>query len=184
MTRQGRPIHFVLRYNDRLRGVDTYREHLTIIERHGSVWWGKFGLGSARSIILRAEAQLRASTPTFVFLVEGATFRYRARLVQIVGGGERQRYRPPTPHLIPSYYRDARLPLWFRLKDLEPVPRETLRSIVLYSNPAVPPDLTTSRGLVYVQVPSLVSTATSSGNCERSSTRSRALTANPGNHRP
>ena len=151
MERQKAPLHFLLRFNDVLRRVDSYAEHKGILDRHGSVWWGKFGAGAAQHVVEQARRQLRAGTATYVYLFQNRTIRFTARLAEIVGGGRARLYPPPTPSLVPRYYRTERLPLWFRLVALDVAAPGVLRSIALYDGPFLPPDLTTMRGLVYVR---------------------------------
>src|SRR5437899_1418715 len=78
-----RVLHFLLRYSDSLRRVDTYSAHKDIEERFGFVWWGKFGVGIAREPVEKARGQIQAGTPTYVYLATKKSILYRGRLLDI-----------------------------------------------------------------------------------------------------
>ena len=50
-----REIHFLVRYSDKLKGVDTIAEHRAVATVRGAVWFGKFGVGSAAMMINKAK---------------------------------------------------------------------------------------------------------------------------------
>ena len=61
-----RTLHFLMRYSDNLRGVDTIAEHMDLLKRKKSVWFGKFGLGMNTAVTSKRWrsflATMRAST--------------------------------------------------------------------------------------------------------------------------
>lgn len=149
-----RNLHFLLRYSDRLRQVDTLKAHQELAERYGAVWWGKFGLGVSADLIEHASRQLREQVPTFVYLLAGKKIRHRARLLEIFGGGVRVQLRPKDVNLIPAYYRNEVCSVWFRLNDFRALAEGESRHLMLFNEPYARPKLTGMRGLVYVTHPS------------------------------
>lgn len=149
-ARRARPLHFILRYSDALRGVDTYAAHKMIEERFGWVWWGKFGVGAARDIIAKAKRQIQADVLTYVFLGKNKSLMYRGRLLDILGGGRNGRYRPKELAKVPDYYRRESCAVWFKLTDLRPIPPGDRMRLALYHSPLLAPQLTGMRSLIYV----------------------------------
>lgn len=143
-------LHFVLRYSDLLRDVDTYATHKVIETHYGSVWWGKFGLGVSPTIVTKAKAQLKAAIPTYVYLATKRSIIYRGRLLEILGGGVRTPYRPKQLSLIPAYYRRESCTVWFRLTNLRTVSPDEKGRLVLYNSRSFAPELNGMRGLIYV----------------------------------
>jgi len=146
------PLHFILRYSDTLRRVDTYAEHKSIADRYGSVWWGKFGVGAALHMIQRARDQIKSGLPTYVFLLAQRSLAYRGKVLDILGGGGRSSCRPRETARIPAYYRKEECSLWFKLADLRPLISAEKRRLVLYHSPFLRPQLTGMKGLIYVTI--------------------------------
>ena len=150
-SRESTPaLHFILRYSDMLRGVDTYAEHKAIEQREGAVWWGKFGVGASLAIIAKAKQQLEDAIPTFVYLALNRNLAYRGQLVDIIGGGVQSKYRPKDRNRIPGYYRGESCAVWFKLKDLAPATPQDKKRLVLFHQPAAKPQLSGMKGLIYV----------------------------------
>jgi len=145
------PVHFLLRYSDSLRKVDTYHEHKLIEQKLGSVWWGKFGIGISERLVKQIKKQIKSGKPTYVYLATHRKIEYRARLLDILGGGLRGAYKPKERNLVPSYYRGEQCSLWFRLGDITPATEQDRSNLVLYNAPYMRPQLTGMRGLIYVR---------------------------------
>ncbi len=123
------PLHIVIRYSDRLLGVDTIARHKEVLRKHKQVWLGKIGRGLTTS---RFEAQLAAGIPTFVYLAKqgprGLQF-VRARLVKI------QRDEP-TEFLeaVPPYYFEyrivRRIGMWMLVKSIQAVDQDETQELI------------------------------------------------------
>lgn len=144
------PLHFILRYSDSLRDVDTYAAHKAIEARLGRVWWGKFGVGISRQYVDIVKEQIRSGKSTYVYLATKGRILYRARLLDIIGGGRRTHYRPAQLTAVPSYYRTESCTVWFKLCDLRRVPAADQQHLVLYNDRLFAPQLKGMRGLIYV----------------------------------
>ena len=132
-----RPLHFVFRYKPLYEGRDTYQEHLRVEQVHGEVWWGNFGVGSAKDIVDTAHEQLRTGIPTFVFLQSRTRILHRGDLIAICGGGQHAVRKAPEPDLVPPYYRNRRCSLWFKLRT-RPIEQPIRRQLYQYRSPALP----------------------------------------------
>ena len=146
------PLHFLLRFSDRLFGVDTYAEHKAVEARFGQVWWGKIGLGISRDVLRKAQEQISRGMPTYVYLATERRIRYRGRLLELLGGGIRSVVKPKDTSRIPKYYRRERCSVWFRLNGLRSIVAKELRHLVLYHDPHSIPQLGGMRGLIYVSM--------------------------------
>lgn len=144
-------LHLILRFNDRMRRVDTLGMHKTIEQRYGHVWWGKFGRGVAQMVLDKVKSQIDEKVPTYVYLYD--TIRrtmYRSRLLDILGGGNT--HPAPDPKKVPSYYAQERCPLWFKLTSVQLATAEEVNKLVLFNSPRRRPRFS-NRGLVYVKRP-------------------------------
>jgi hypothetical protein len=144
------PIHFILRYSDGLRNVDTFGEHNAIALQHGYVWWGKFGVGIARSYVELANSQIAAGIPTYVFLATMGKVSYQAELLGVLGGGARTKYRPKEQSRIPKYYRSEECTVWFKLARMGDVDVDDLRRLRQYNSPAFAPPINGMSSVLYV----------------------------------
>jgi len=150
-SKQSPPLlHFILRYSDSLRSVDTYSAHKAIEARFGHVWWGKFGVGIGQQYVHIARRQIRTGKTTYVYLATKGSILYRARVLDIIGGGRRTRYRPAQLTGVPSYYRKEACTVWFKLSDLHRVPAGDQQRLVLYNDRLFAPQPKGMRGLIYV----------------------------------
>ena len=144
------PLHFILRYSDGLRSVDTLAEHNAIAVEHGYVWWGKFGVGIARSYVELANRQIAAGITTQVFLAATRKILHQAELLEVLGGGSRTKYRPKERSRIPKYYRSEECTLWFKLTRMGEVDVDDLRRLRQYNAPSFAPPINGMSGLLYV----------------------------------
>ena len=150
LTPRRHRLHFLMRYSDKLFSVDTYAEHKAILDRYGSVWWGKMGVGVRSEIVAVATQQVAANVPTYVYLSNGGIIGHRGHAIEFIGGGAAARRRPKETHLVPSYYRKEFCSVWFRFDVLEPALAKQKRDLVLYNSPSEPPQMRGMRGLVYL----------------------------------
>jgi hypothetical protein len=148
----GPALHFLLRFADSLRGVDTLAEHRRLADQFGSVWWGKFGVGASAFVVDRALRQIRSGSRTLVFLWTALRVPFRADLLNIVGGGTRAAYPAPSFKRVPSYYRRDTCSLWFELSEFTKTSAAEIRDLRLINDPANRPQLTSMRGLIYVSL--------------------------------
>ena len=114
-------MHLVVRFSDSLcGGVDTIREHMSVIEQSGAVWFAKMGRPLAGHKIDLLSDQIRRGIPTFLFLVQKAGRDYvwaQATLCAI------SRSLPAREHaLTPPYYRDRKVnqaaSIWFKVSKI------------------------------------------------------------------
>ncbi|HEY2956449.1 MAG TPA: hypothetical protein VGK89_14515 [Candidatus Eisenbacteria bacterium] len=150
MKNQEPALHFILRFSDNLRGVDTFAEHKRLEEKFGNVWWGKFGVGVATRILDRARAQVKAMVPTYVYLAANRSIRFRGEVVDVLGGGGNGRYKPKDVSRIPQYYRGEGLAVWFKLKGLRRATAHDKDGLVLFNDKSSQPALNGMKGLIYV----------------------------------
>lgn len=130
--------------------VDTFSEHKDVEIAKGHVWWGKFGLGVSKRIVVLATQQIKKEIPTYVYLATRGAIRYYARLVEIRGGGARAKYPAPVQSSVPKYYRNEKCPVWLKLTYLREVPAGHLSRLQLFLHPGVRPTLRGTRGMIYV----------------------------------
>jgi hypothetical protein len=149
-ARTKRPLYFLMRYSDNIKGFNTIDEHLAVLAKHGEVWMGKFGVGSGVAIIAQANEQIAKGVDTYLYLASKARVRYRSRILEVIGGGFDSRSFPASRKLIPAYYRNDACSVWFRLADMIHVPQTDVAMLAVYSDPSVKPEMNSSRGLVYV----------------------------------
>lgn len=150
MAPKGRIIHFLMRYSDNLRRVDTFREHCELAEKYGSVWWGKFGVGIAQDKVDQALGQIESGIPTFLYLTTNRRTHAVAEIVNVLGGGSRTRYQPEPRNRIPTYYRKERCSVWFELRDFREPSLEELSDLFLFNDPIFKPNLRSAKSLIYI----------------------------------
>lgn len=150
ITSTERVLHFLFRYNPVFKGFDTFSEHRAIEQKHGAVWWGKFGMGTSRKIITQVEKQIKEGVSTYVYLMSERHLRYRGQMIAIQGGGGRKTYEAPEPELVPEYYRREACSLWFKLRCTETLTQEQKEGLALYNHPFLEPTLNSMRSLIYV----------------------------------
>lgn len=147
------PIHFLMRYSDKPRKINTIDEHKAIIEKIGYVWFGKFGLGASMKMVDLVNEQCRNSIETCLFLVAGRKITHQAKIKAVEGTKERQPFRQQDKQAVPAYYQRVACALWVKIENLEAVQHnDIIRQLALFKS-SVParPDLTSSRALIYVR---------------------------------
>jgi hypothetical protein len=147
---RGHVLHFLMRYSDNLRKVDTLQEHRSIADRTGSVWWGKFGVGIARSKVDKALHQIESELPTFLFLATNRRIQVVAEIVDVLGGGSRSTYQPKAKNKIPAYYRNEKCSLWFEIRNIRIAGAEERSDLVLFNDPLFRPNLRSANSLIYL----------------------------------
>ncbi|RIL04969.1 MAG: hypothetical protein DCC71_12195 [Proteobacteria bacterium] len=146
-------MHFLLKVDDAQKGVDTYAEHKTVLDRLGTVWFGKFGTGLSRRISEISRRQLESGQTTVLFLSQRARVQYCGRVVEILSGRYHGKCLPRDTKYIPKYYRDQPCGVWFRLASLRPVRSSELMNISLFNDPTLRPSHRIMRPLIYVTTP-------------------------------
>jgi len=114
-------LHVLLRFSDPTNPAkNTIEEHMKVLDEKGTVWWGKFGRGMADSKYEPLTSQIKESIPTYAFLYQGLIPRYKAKMIDIFKklGGANFKTLCPEPELVPSYYRNDALTIWFKFDEL------------------------------------------------------------------
>jgi DNA repair exonuclease SbcCD nuclease subunit len=96
-------------------GVDGVAEHLAILKKQGSVWWGwwkKDHEARQRELLNSIKGEF-----SVIIISPSEDIQLRARVRCVIQDAD-----PPDVNLIPAYYRDdrRRIPVWFELIDLQP----------------------------------------------------------------
>ncbi len=104
MAKQERPLHLIVRFADSLFDVgDVVARHNEIVEKEGSVWFGKMGQTISQIRIDKLNQQIAQDIPTYLYLVKGNRKKstpYQAPLLSI------SRELPTDQALIPPYYTE------------------------------------------------------------------------------
>ena len=96
----------VLRYGEHIcPSKDTIGEHQAVLQEHGLMLFGKFGVAVARSRREKLRRQIEAGVPTYVYFTKRAGGRNLIHRARIVGIPEDD--LSGRKHLVPAYYRDA-----------------------------------------------------------------------------
>lgn len=151
MRKKLRPLHFMLRYSDKITKVDTLSEHKKILAENGAVWFGKFGAGASMKIINTAKAAIGHEEDCILYLIKGRKYTVKAKIVDICGSSLNDSgVFCPDANLVPSYYRKKKCSLWFKITEMKSIGDDDIRSLRLYNSPSLPPNLNGMRGLIYV----------------------------------
>ena len=124
----------ILRYGEHIcPSKDTIGEHQSVLEEHGLMLFGKFGVGVALSRRQKLRRQIEADVPTYVYFAKrsgGRNLIHRARIVGIPEEDLSDR-----KHLVPAYYRDAMhtVSFWLLCDSLEEDP-VAIRHLVVESS--------------------------------------------------
>lgn len=147
-------IHLLIRYSDSLHSVgNTMERHLDIVQKHGSVWMGKFGktLGWPKIKILTS--QISGGKPTYVYMVQRkikSYILYKGSITNIS-----REYPENEQQLIPPYYEEMEITphihLWLKLVSLEERPKDELNAIsIVTSNRSAMSAITTSMAGLFI----------------------------------
>lgn len=145
-------LHILLRYSDRLYKTNAFKEHKALEESFGYVWWGKFGLGVSNVIVNKVKEQIKNGNTTYLFLTHSTYLKYQAEIIEIVGGGELFEGTPKDIAAIPEYYRMEKCSVWFKIRNLKQIDKDSLESLKLYNEPTERPKLGGMRPLMYVTI--------------------------------
>jgi len=146
-----KPLHFLLRYSDKITRVDTIAEHQHIEKQYGEVWMGKFGVGIAKKIAKRALNNIKLNQSCKIFLMNGCTYTHIANVIDIYVDLEHGLVSKPADlNLIPEYYRKKSCTVWFKLSSIKPFHNDYLTDIRLYNDPGSQPSKSGMRGLIYL----------------------------------
>ncbi|QRN82043.1 hypothetical protein JR338_06200 [Chloroflexota bacterium] len=104
MAKQEKPFHLIVRFADSLFDVgDVVALHNEVVEKKGSVWFGKMGQTISQIRIDKLTQQIAENIPTYLYLVKGnrkKSTAYQAPLLSI------SRELPTDQALIPPYYTE------------------------------------------------------------------------------
>ena len=125
------PVDLVFKWSADFE-AQTVELHRAVADERGSVWWGRFGGGTALSAsrLEQLEDQLKDSIPTHVYLYGGAE-TVRAELREITADPE-----TVDEERLPGYYSKDQCNLFVRISDFETLDESWLRKhLVLANNP-------------------------------------------------
>ena len=143
-------LHIIFRYSDKVRNIDTIKEHKEILDKYGFVWWGKFGTGISINSINKMMDQINNNQPTYLYLSKGCKILYFSQIVEVLGFGGYKKTRPKDTSAVPLYYRDEFCSSWFKLKNIKKFPEANTGKLVSFSNTSKKPNLTGRQGIIYV----------------------------------
>lgn len=102
MVKQEKTLHLIVRFADSLFDVgDVVAHHNKVVEKQGSVWFGKMGQAISQLRIDKLNQQIQQGIPTYLYLVKGNRKKstpYQSLLLSI------SREMPKDQDLIPPYY--------------------------------------------------------------------------------
>ena len=116
-----------LRFSDQFAPQEgTIKAHQALIDRYGSVWFGKLGLPVSEKAVGYI---CQSETPKILLIHSGKAERYWAYINTI------QRESPPS-HLIPEYYRNKsdRFHTWFHVLSFEKADKDILSKYIVISS--------------------------------------------------
>lgn len=132
-----RPLHLLMRYSDRLTGVeDTIAAHQEVAKRKGAVWLGKMGKTTlSRHNVNILNEQCKDNVPTYVFLVQRCSRTYEVYQGYVVGVS---RLPPDNRRLIPPYYEQygiiPYIRLWQKLTAIRKLDATVLKRLYIASS--------------------------------------------------
>jgi hypothetical protein len=118
-----KPFHLVVRFSDTMFSVgDVVELHNAIVQKQGSVWFGKLGQTLSQNRVDLLNKQTEKKIPTFLYLVKGnrrKSTAYRTLLLHV------QREKPQDKILIPKYYIEKDMiqymKAWIKIGKIMPV---------------------------------------------------------------
>lgn len=126
-------------------------EHTAIINQHGAVWLGKFGLGMSKKFLNIAKQQLDNGNVCTLYLMRGSKFTHRANIIDLLcGNTSKSEIQTVEQHLTPTYYNKKKCAVWFKLSDIMPFSTEEKSTLWLYNTPGAHPSTVGMRGLIYL----------------------------------
>lgn len=150
-----KPIHLLVRFSDNLFAVgDAIAKHQEVVQKSGSVWFGKLGTPISHKAIETINTQIENNVLSYLYLVKGnrrkSTF-YKARIVTLT-----DKFPKKEKDTIPPYYFEkkivSQMKSWIKITDIQPLePSEVkllkVRSSVLNLEETL---FRSSAGLFYV----------------------------------
>jgi hypothetical protein len=143
-------IHFLLRYSDSLKKVNTFKEHKNIEELKGYTWYGKFGNGASNEKVLLAKKQITKKKNTYLYLATEGQIKHRANILDIFSVGARTNTKAPERSHVPKYYRNDLCSIWLKINNLKSVSAKERELLYLYNSPYSRPQMTGMCSLNYV----------------------------------
>lgn len=129
--------HILHRYHYFDGKRNTIEEHIKVIQKNGSVWWGLIGKAISIERTKEIANQLDNNIKTKVLLTTldnlGNRIFYEATLDEIIT--DEADCIPDEVELIPEYYRDEEHTTWFKFSNIKKVDESMLDKYGLQSNP-------------------------------------------------
>lgn len=141
----------MLRYSDAITKVDTIKEHQELLYTKKTVWMGKFGVGISNKFFDIAKNQLKVGDGLFLYLMKGTQYTHKAKIIDIIKGKDsKTEISTKEKDHTPSYYRNKRCTIWFKLSSIDTINENELDNLWLYKDPASHPSNGGMRGLIYL----------------------------------
>jgi hypothetical protein len=126
------PIHILMRFSDKLGAIeDTIEVHNKIIEKRGSVWFGKMGKTLGVPHVERINKQREEGISTHLYLVQKSPKVYEVYRGIVITA--RRTCPIKEKNLIPDYYEQNHIlkymRLWIKLSKLEQMEPVILRNL-------------------------------------------------------
>lgn len=121
---ENKPFHLLVRFsNSIITPKDTIEEHKKIIEKYGSVWFGKMGKSLSLEKTEELGVQISRDIPSYIFLVKGN--KYKLTFFK----GKIKSFALSLPvsemYLLPQYYSDFDIKkyvkFWVKINEIIPV---------------------------------------------------------------
>ena len=125
-------LHLVVRFSDTMFEVgDVVSLHNEVVEKHGSVWFGKLGGTLSLTRIDMLNKQIEQKIPTYLYLVKGNRKKstpYKASIFTVT-----RDFPKKEKFNIPPYYAEKKLlkymTVWFKIGHIEQVDMDDLKNL-------------------------------------------------------
>lgn len=145
------PLHFLLRYSDKISKVDTIAEHKSVLETESSVWMGKFGVGMGKKFADLAKEQIAQDLKTYLYLMNGCVYTHKATISDVrIGYSSKTGVLTSDNKLTPKYYQNTPCTVWFKLTSIEEITQNDIDNLWLFNSPGAHPSKAGMRGLIYL----------------------------------
>jgi hypothetical protein len=135
--KQKTPIHLLLRFSDRLlENRGTIEEHQKVVEREGTVWFGKMGQPISQNAIDKLNQQVEDKIPTFIYLVKGNRRKPSAYISDLIIASKT--IPPEEESLIPVYYQELEIirfiKFWAKVRNIHEIESSDLNKMSVASS--------------------------------------------------
>lgn len=117
-------VHLLVRFSDNLFAVgDAIAKHQEVVQKNGSVWFGKLGTPISHKAIETIHSQIENKVLSYLYLVKGnrrkSTF-YKSVIITLT-----DHFPKKEKDIIPPYYFEKKIARqmksWIKITDIEPL---------------------------------------------------------------